>query len=261
MIVPAADPVAYSLIKSTAGLGAGLATLNYTIYLLAYLHANSPSRAKIVAYLSRLVGRTPSKVAPGALAPELPLSPLTPAGVLVAELRTTLRLTGLIPLYLLAKTLIAQRNDSSKDKILYRISVLKCAGFIGFQATENILHLTNKGVLPPHHIATRGGAQKWMQWACRSWLLAVSTDVFRLCRESVLLRERKESGETISTTEQKEIDAKWYTDAMTAVSWLPVALHYSVDGGLPGMNPGLVGFCGMMAGINNFRAAWAATKA
>jgi hypothetical protein len=165
----------------------------------------------------------------------------------------------MIPLYLLAKTLIAQRNDPSKDKLLYRISVIKCAGFIGFQATENILHLTNKGVLSPHHIATRGGAQKWMLWACRSWLLAVSSDIFRLWRENTLLNERKKSG-GVSTSEQEEIDRKWYADLTTTLSWLPIAVHYSVEGGLPGMNLGVVGFCGVMAGINNFRNAWAATK-
>ena len=248
------------LIKTTAGLGAGLSTLNYSLYLLAYLHARAPTRAALIAYISRIVGRAPQKTPPGALNPAMPLSPLTPLGVMIADLRTTLRLTGLLPLYLLLKTLIAQRNDKSKDTILYRVSLVQCAGYLGFQSLENIYHLTNKGVLPPHVVATRGGGPKWVMWACRSWMVGVASDFLRLWRESYLLNQRKERGESISESEQTEIDRKWYAELTTAVSWMPVAIHYSVEGGLSWMNPGIVGFCGMMAGLNNFRIQWAATK-
>ena len=248
------------LIKTTAGLSAGLSTLNYSLYLLAYLHARAPTRAAVIAYISRIVGRTPEKTPPGALNPALPLSPLTPAGVFVADFRTSLRLTGLIPLYLLLKTLIAKRNNPDKDKILYSISLVQCLGYIGFQSMENLYQLTNKGVVSPNIIATRGGGPNWIKTACRSWLVAVASDFFRLWRESVLLSKRKERGEKISEKEQDEIDRKWYAELTTAVSWMPVAIHYSVEGGLPWMNPGIVGFCGMMAGLNNFRNQWAATK-
>jgi hypothetical protein len=248
------------LIKTTAGLGAGLSTLNYTLYLLAYLHMQAPTRAAVITYISRLIGRTPSKAPPGALAPTLPTSPLTPIGAMVSDVRTTLRLTGLIPLYLLAKTLISQRNNPDKDKILYRISLVQCAGYIGFQAIENVYHLTNKSVIHPSLVATRGGIPKWVMWSCRSWLVGVTSDFFRLWRESVLLQKRKDAGETISREEQEKIDRKWYAELTTALSWMPVAIQYSVEGGLPGMNSGIIGFCGMMAGINNFRLQWAATK-
>ena len=179
---------------------------------------------------------------------------------MIADLRTTLRLTGLLPLYLLLKTLISQRNNPDKDKHLYRISLVQCGGYIGFQALENIAQLTNKGVLPPTIIANNGGAAKFVQYYCRSWLVGVASDFFRLWREAVLLKERKQKGEKISEKEQKEIDRKWYAELTTAASWIPVAVHYSVDGGLPFMNPGLVGLCGAMAGLNNFRTQWAATK-
>ena len=248
------------LIKTTAGLGAGLSTLNYSIYLLAHLHAQAPTRAAVITYISRLIGRTPSMAPPGKLSPEIAASPLLPVGAMVADLRTTLRLTGLLPLYVLLKSLIAQRNNNDKDTILYRISLVQCLGFIGFQSMENILHLTNKGVLSPNVVGTRGGAPKWMAWACRSWLVAVSTDFFRLWRENALLNEKRDRGEKISEKEKKDIDSKWYRELITAMSWMPVAVHYSVPGGLPFMNPGLVGFCGMMAGLNNTRNAWAATK-
>jgi Peroxisomal biogenesis factor 11 (PEX11) len=214
----------------------------------------------MITYISRLVGRTPSKAPPDAVVPALPLSPLTPVGVMVADLRTTLRLTGLLPLYILAKSLIQQRNNPDKDKWLYRISLVQCAGYIGFQSLENIYHLTNKAVLSPTVMATRGGPAAWVRWSCRSWLVAVSSDFFRLWRESVLLQNRRDRGEKISESEQKEIDRKWYAELMTAASWFPVAVHYSLDGGLSWMNPGLVGFFGMMAGLNNFRLQWAATK-
>ena len=98
-------------------------------------------------------------------------------------------------------------------------------------------------------------------WSCRAWLVGVSSDFFRLGREAQLLQQRKDRGETISESESKEIDRKWWAEFMTAASWMPVAVHYSVEGGLKGMNLGIVGLCGVSAGLNNFRAAWGATKA
>ena len=177
---------------------------------------------------------------------------------MVADFRATLRLTGLLSLYALLKSLINQKGgDPTKHKIL----LLQCCGYIGFQFLENVLQLTNKGVLSGKLVTRLGGPATAMKWACRSWLVGVSTDFLRLWREAALLRERKAKGETISTKEQEDFDRKWWTDLQTCTAWLPVAIHYSVEGGLTGMNSGIVGFCGLMAGINNTRAAWKAAAA
>jgi hypothetical protein len=242
----------YRTIKTTAGFSASLSSLNYSLYLLAYLHAQAPSRATLIARLSKILGRD-VKLPPKALAPTT--SPLLPLGLMVADFRTTLRLTGLLSLYALLKSLLLQKGG---DPLKHKILLVQCLGYIGFQATENILQLTNKGVLQPTLVARlggAGGAANVMKWACRSWLVGVSTDFFRLWRDATLMRERK-TRERVSREEEEQFDAKWWADLQTCTAWLPVAIHYSVEGGLTGMNQGIVGFCGLMAGLNNFRAAW-----
>ncbi|KAI1610917.1 hypothetical protein EDD37DRAFT_354144 [Exophiala viscosa] len=244
------------LIKTTAGLGAALSTLNYSIYLAAYLHAQSPTRAAVIAYISRLIGRTPQKIAPGALAPAAPTSFLTPLGALISDTRTTLRLTGLIPMYLWLRSLLSKKTASEMDFALRRVALIQCSAYIGFQALENVYHLGLKGVIPLTVVERRGGVAKWVAWSCRAWLVGVASDFLRLQREAQL--EQQKVGRT--SQEKEDFDRKWWNEFMTAAYWMPVAVHYSLyPEGIKGFNMGFVGFLGMMAGLNNFRNQWAAT--
>jgi len=246
------------LIKTTAGLGAALSTLNYSLYLAAYLHANSPTRAAVITYISRLVGRTPSKLPPGALAGAT-VSPLSAIGSLISETRTTLRLTGLLPLYIWLKTLLSKKTSANIDPIIHRVALVQCTAYITYQLVENIYHLALRDIIPRTVVEKRGGVMKWVVWSCRAWLIGVASDFLRLWREATLAREKRARGEAGTKAEQDEFDRKWWNEFITAASWFPVAVHYSVDGGLKGMNSGLVGLFGLVAGLNNFRNAWAAT--
>ncbi|EXJ84374.1 hypothetical protein A1O3_05041 [Capronia epimyces CBS 606.96] len=245
------------LIKTSAGLGAALSTLNYAIYLAAYLHSKAPTRAAVITYISRLIGRTPSKLPAGALAPVASTSFLTPLGSLVSDTRTTLRLTGLIPLYIWLKTLLSKKSAAEMDPGLRRVALLQCAGYIGYQAMENIYHLVGKGVVPADVVAKRGGINKWVAWSCRAWLVGVAADFLRLWREAQLDQPKRL---TKSVREREEYDRKWWNEFRVAAYWLPLAIHYSLyPGGIKGMNNGLVGVLGVLAGLNNFRSQWAAT--
>lgn len=245
------------MIKTTAGLGAALSTLNYSLYIAAYLHAQSPTRAAVIAYISRIVGRAskaPVVAAPATTAAAT--SFLTPLGALISDTRTSLRLTGLIPLYIWMKTLLSRKTSKEMDPALHRIALLQCAGYIGFQLIENIYHLAGKGVVPVSVLEKRGGVAKWVAWSCRAWLVGVSSDFLRLWREAELEKSR---AATRSAKEKEEFDRKWWNEFMTAAYWLPVAVQYSNYPEGVGLNTGVIGFLGMMAGLTNFRNAWAAT--
>ena len=245
------------MIKTTAGLGAALSTLNYSIYLAAYLHSKAPTQAAVITYISRLIGRTPQKAAQGALAPVAATTFLTPLGAMISDTRSTLRLTGLLPMYIWLKTLLSKKSSADMDPALHRIALLQCAGYIGFQALENIYQLTGKGIVSPTLIEKRGGVAKWVAWSCRAWTVGVASDFLRLWREAGIEKEKRG---TKTTKEKEDFDRKWWNEFMVATYWMPVAIHYSLyPSGIPGMNTGLVGFFGMMAGLNNFRNQWAAT--
>jgi len=177
----------------------------------------------------------------------------------VSDTRTTLRLTGLLPLYLWLKTLLSKKGSQGGDPVIHGVALVQCLAYIGYQIAENIYHLAGKGVVPQSFIAKRGGTMKWVVWSCRGWFVGVAADFVRLWREAVLIKEKRARGEGGSQEEQEAIDRKWWDDFISAAFWLPLAIHYSLEGGLKGMNTGIVGFCGTMAGLSGLRSAWAAT--
>lgn len=249
------------LLKTPGGLQSFLSTTNYGLYILAHLHSQSPSRAQIIARLATALGRTPSKTPvanPSAAAAGVPLTPLLPLALAISELRTTLRLTGLIPLYVLLKSLIRSKEP---DRITYFIKLTQCLGYIGFQLLENIAHLTNKTVIASSwtnaRFARLGGTAKLATWSCRSWLVGITCDFLRLARESQLAKQNGTYAK-LNAEEKREVDRKWWSEALVATSWFPMAVHYSVEGGI-GLNLGVIGACGFFANLGNFLKAWDST--
>lgn len=250
------------LLTIPGGVSSLLSTANYTLYLLAYLHSVAPTRAKIIATLSRYLGRAAPKTPAGALSPAAPQSPLLTLALVLGETRTTLRLLGLFPMYVWLTTLIRTRKNPS-DRITHTISLVQCTSYMTFQLLENTLHLTNKGVLSPTnaiHSRLNKPPGKLMTYACRAWLSGISCDFLRLIREAQLnSQKRSRAGEKISDEEQKQIDAKWWSEFVVAASWYPMALHYSIEGGV-GLTLGMIGLCGIGANMANFRKMWESTK-
>ncbi|KAK5085975.1 hypothetical protein LTR05_005265 [Lithohypha guttulata] len=249
------------LLKTPGGLATFLSTTNYGLYILAHLHSTAPSRAEILTKLATALGRTPPKapIAPVPQAAGLPASPLIPLALTLADLRTTLRLTGLIPLYVLLKSLVKSKEP---DQITYFIKITQCLSYMTFQFLENVLHLTNKTVIASTWTNARftrlGGTTKLMTWSCRAWLAGITCDFLRLFREAQLARQTG-SYQKLNEEQKREADKKWWTEFFVATSWYPMAIHYSVEGGI-GLNLGMVGACGFFANLGNFLKAWEGTK-
>lgn len=248
-----------TLLKTPGGLASFLSTTNYFLYILAHLHTTAPTRAQLLIRLNTLLGRPSPKIPAGAISPSAPTSPLIPLALTLGDLRTTLRLTGLIPLYVLLKSLI---RSSEPDKVTYAIKLAQCASYITFQALENIHHLTNKTVINANwtnaRFARLGGNASLVTWSCRAWLAGVTCDFLRLLREAQLARQNG-TYERLNVEQKREADKKWWSEFLVASSWYPMAVHYSVVGGI-GLNLGVVGACGFLANLGNFLRAWEGTK-
>lgn len=247
------------LLKAPGGLGSFLSTTNYGLYILAYLHSTAPSRAEILARLASALGRPAPKVAPAAASATAPPSPLVPLALTLGDLRTTLRLTGLIPLYVLLKSLV---KSNEKDTVSYGIKIAQCLSYMTFQLLENVYHLTNKTVIDANwtnaRFARLGGNAKLVTWSCRAWLMGITCDFLRLFREAQLARQDGTYAQ-MNEEQKREADKKWYSELFVAMSWYPMAVHYSVEGGI-GLNLGMVGACGFFANLGNFLKAWHAAK-
>ncbi|EXJ76479.1 uncharacterized protein A1O5_00987 [Cladophialophora psammophila CBS 110553] len=243
------------LIQTTAGLGAVLATINFSANLATYLSVRSSTQSDLVY---RFLWRTRSKRSPSVLTKALSISSiLTPLSSLISDWRKTQRLTGLIPLYVRLKFLTSRKTLREMDPILHRLVLLQCNAYIVFQAIENICHLQGKGILPSSMIEKRGGMAKWIAWSCRAWCVGVVSDFFRLWREAEI--EKKKRGRK-TAQEQADFNRKWWNELMVAACWLPVAVHSSFyPKGIRGMNAGIVSLLSLIASLNSFRNQWRTT--
>lgn len=186
---------------------------------------------------------------------------------MVSTTRTTLRLFGLFPLYAWLRQLM-QGPKPGQDQVLYTTAVTQCLLYIAFQFLENVGLLTDGKVLPTSYTSrwTRssgGTTAKIYLWSYRAWMGGVLCDIVRLFREAQLDRNKRaqRTGTTDVSTREKDdkTDQQWWAQMVVPLSWLPVAVHASKEGGVPGFNLGLMGVCGALAGLGRTADLWAAT--
>lgn len=246
------------LISTPGGLSSFLSTFNYTLYLLAYLETKSaPLQARIYQLLNR-----PAPVATALNGP----SSIAALGTMLSTTRTTLRIFGLFPMYAWLRQLMAGPKPG-QDQVLYTTSVTQCLLYMTFQFLENVALLTDNKVLPTSYTqrwtASNGGkTAKIYLWSYRAWMGGVLCDLVRLAREAQLERNKRSqrSSTDVSVREEDDkVDQKWWSQVVVPLSWLPVALQFSKEGGIPGFNLGIMGACGAMAGLGRTAELWAAT--
>jgi len=255
------------LLANPGGLSSFLSTTNYALYVLAYLHTKAPPLSRLSSVLLGLLNYRRASAASSSPPAKPFVSPLQSLGALISSARTTLRLLGLPPLYVWLRTLL-RGPKPDQDRVLYAIALAQCLAYVTYQALENVAVLIDNNVLSKDLGARllRGGApvptQRIYRLAYRAWLVGVLCDLPRLAREAHLERERR-ANRTASPKDAGEddmIDAKWWRDLLVPCAWLPVSLHFNLDKGLPGMNLGIMGLCGAVAGSGRMAALWAATK-
>lgn len=243
-------------------MSAFLSTINYTLYILTYLESKSaPLQARLDQLLKRdaivrTVNASPSRFAA--------------MGTLLSSTRTTLRLFGLFPMYAWMRTLL-QGPKPGQDQVLYTTALTQCTLYMTFQFLENVALLTDHGVLPGSYttrwaVAPAPGTGKVTGkiylWSYRAWLGGVLCDFVRLFREAQLEREKrsKRGSQDVSVKEEDDkVDTKWWSQMVIPLAWLPVAVQFSKEGGIPGFNLGMMGVGGALAGLGRTAELWAQT--
>lgn len=152
-------------------------------------------------------------------------------------------------------------KNPPKDQYLRLLAQVQVPCYITFTIFENLWFLGSKGLLSPTFLNRIGGANKAMVNSCRAWLVAIICDFLRLAREAQLAQIKKQDGseKQLTAQEQETANKKWYSELFVSCSWLPMAIHYSVNGGI-GMTQGTLGLSGALAGSGNFFRLWQATK-
>ena len=159
---------------------------------------------------------------------------------------------------------LLQGPKPGQDSVLYAASLTQCSLYMTFQFLENVALLTDKEVLPASYTArytasSGGKTAKIYLWAYRAWMAGFCCDFVRLGREAQLEAKKRGDKGVATTQQEKEADTKWWNELLVPLSWFPVGAQFSTVGGLPGFNLGIMGACGMVAGLGRTRQLWAAT--
>lgn len=269
----------YRLLTTKSGLDSFLATVNYTLYILSHLATNPPSLQSFTRIFARIVNLLRSKLLrqPILSAPSLPTTPPTSLSLhltslcnLITETRTTLRLLNLLPLTLgLRRLLSKEATPGLDDPILHYLSITQLLAYATFQLGENIAYLTDKSILPRSRLlrtnSPAGTGKIWLL-ACRAWLVGVGLDFVKLARQASLERQRRlevkagyPRAKKLTVDEEAEMERQWWNTLFKAGCWFPLCAHYSVVGGIKGVNKGVMGVLGGLAGWEAVADAWERT--
>lgn len=201
----------------------------------------------------------------------MPITPprLAVLAALLSNARTTFRLVGLFPIYAWMRQLL-QGPKPGHDGVLYTTAVTQCTLYGIFQLLENIAVLTDAGVLSKSVTArwnSSGDTARIKLWCYRAWFAGVLCDLVRLGREAQLERSRRANRSAVEGQSEKvreedlTKDVQWWLELLVPVGWTPLALHCSLEGGLPGFNLLIMGLSGFVAGLPRAAALWRQTAA
>ncbi|KAI0816682.1 hypothetical protein GGR55DRAFT_248714 [Xylaria sp. FL0064] len=193
---------------------------------------------------------------------------------LTSEARTILRLWGLLSMYFWARRLVLnwrqqkkQGEDNSNTKNINSTTTFETsiawsqlAACVAFQALENGVYLSSKGVLE-WAPATQG---KMARWSARFWGSFVGLELIRLFYESSRRARRTRAekfagGKTVAVVEREEREwaETWRKTVVRNLAWAPLTVHWSLEQGL--VSELAVGALASIPSIIQIRDLWRRT--
>lgn len=180
---------------------------------------------------------------------ELSASSKTLGGI-CSDVRTFLRMWGLLKVYLGAK---AAYLNPPKDSILKVTNVTQLALIGGYFFYENQVYLASKGVIKSITPKAMGEKIRFAIWLYASYIVV---DYIRLWR-TAQLQQVASTGDEKAVAKRHEEDRAWYRSFIVNSSYFPLCFHWGVEGGSlpPRWADMVVGALGACAGFANFREA------
>ncbi|KAI0144949.1 hypothetical protein BJ166DRAFT_597011 [Pestalotiopsis sp. NC0098] len=271
------------LLAPTKDLGSILTTFNYALYLLAWLDGKAHNLKSKALHIVSAESKLMTTIVGSAQAEASPFAKL---GSVLSNTRATLRLVGLLPIYVKVRKLLA---DKDNDAVLRAIGLVQCAFFGTYQALENIAFLTDHGILSHKHGHSRwthGGPNTSITAATmamaaagpsgmslrvaglykiahRAWFLGIMCDFARLMREAQIFFRRNHLEKEDITPEEAERAAHWYYDWIRPLAWLPIGWQlsaWSEQHEYKALNLGFQGIAGVLADLKQTASLWHATE-
>ncbi|KAI1384640.1 uncharacterized protein F4822DRAFT_415767 [Hypoxylon trugodes] len=190
---------------------------------------------------------------------------------MLSEVRTFMRLWGLLNMYFWLRRLVLERRArkaaqkegvevKKTDAVETTISWFQLSTCIVFQALENGAYLSSKGVLGWSPTTQRRASL----WSARFWAAFVGVEVGRLFYESHKRGSRTRAekfgdGKTAAEVEAEETEwaSTWRRTVTRNLAWAPLTLHWSTEGGL--LDDLAVGALACVPGVLGIRDLWRRT--
>lgn len=192
--------------------------------------------------------------------------------VLLSDIRTFMRLWGLLNMYLWGRGLVQEWRRSrsqdpaegkaaktSTDRVETTVAWAKLVSCVAFQALENGAYLASKGLLD-WAPATQGKAARW---SARFWGAFVGMELGRLFYESHKRGKRSAreriGNKTVAAAEQEEREwsAAWRKSIVRYLAWAPLTVHWGSEQGL--VSEMTIGALGSIPGCIQMRDLWMKT--
>lgn len=141
------------------------------------------------------------------------------------------------------------------DPFILLITRLQVWSNLIYFPLENLYYFGAHNILP-----ISPAKQNWYSnIGCRFWAAHVVLDLLRLWREHSLRARARKAQQTDATSSKQDRAAEfdWYRQLIINLGYLPLTVHWSVDGGI-GLSDVQVGICGTFAAIGQLLGQWRA---
>jgi hypothetical protein len=280
------------LLSNPASTDALLGTTSYTLTLLHAILSRLVAR-HLIAEKSQHAPYASESVYMELVAKIMPSMKALVATI--DEHRIFVRLWGLLGLYTWARGLYAtppspssataaskpgegpqSKPTSGRGRYMRMLAWAQIASLVLFQVLENGAYLASKNILTGPAWSSDLGRQreaKWWMWSCRGWGVFVALELLRLAiqrysslspeiesgTDGVVADGEKEGKLMVEEREKarRERENDWRRDLISNLGYMPLTLHYSMEGGLlPDWAFGILGVAGAGALLAD---AWAKT--
>ena len=259
------------LLSTASGVDGTLLVVGYSLTLLqAILSRTVELRLRKLA--EEAVSRASKSILPGetfitALA--LPTPTLRLADIqakakklaeLISDVRTFLRLWGLVAIWAWAREITTDQGQKAKDSILKYTLWGQVFANAAFLVSEHGAYLADKNILTGWDSKKKS---RWWLWSGRFFALHVVLEYVRIWRQRrISVKSREEEIQDVTEKDakitQRRKDSNLRRELLVNIAYTPLVAHWSLENGL--ISDLAVGLLGTYAGSLGFRNAWKQIK-
>ncbi|KAI9671458.1 MAG: hypothetical protein M1831_004367 [Alyxoria varia] len=259
------------LLSTASGVDGTLLLVGYSLTLVhAILSRTVELRLRKLA--KEAVSRASKSILPGetfVTALALPTPTLRLADIqskakklaaLISDVRTFLRLWGLVGVWAWAREITTEQGHKAKDLALKYTLWGQVFANAAFLVSEHGAYLADKGILTGWSTQKKS---RWWVWSGRFFALHVVLEYIRLWRQrKINAKSREEANRDMTEKDakisQRREDSTLRRELLVNIAYTPLVAHWSVENGL--INDLAVGLLGTYAGSLGFRNAWKQIK-